>query len=214
MTAEPMAARAYKHILQQVRDRRLCPGDWLDRRRIADELNTSLMPVSDAIQRLITEGLFVAVPRRGTQLRVPTAEAVLGQLLVREALECQAARMYCGKVVANATAIHELVQKADNHGGDVTVMWNNDLKFHRALVQLADCSALLEHFDRVMNLTLFQYSALLTPYPLNNGDRHADLLEDLSHMRADAAEARIRKHIRTGKDSVYATRISSMIEKS
>jgi DNA-binding GntR family transcriptional regulator len=198
---ETRSEQVYHYLLQRMLQNDLKPGDWVDRRRIAEDLNTSLMPVAEAVQRLESEGFLVSVPRRGTQVRVPGREDVRGQLLVREALECQCVRLSCGAPIRAALAhLSALAEQADAASDNHNAAWHNDLAFHEALVERAGCAALAEHFHRVMNLALFQHSALLTPYPFNRGDSHVQLLKDLSRQDADAAEARIRKHIRTGKE--------------
>ena len=98
-TSATMAQQAYVHILDRVLRNEFKPGDWIDRRRIASELKASLMPVAEAVQRLTAEGILVSTSRRGTQVRVPSREDIRGQLLVREALEAQCARLYCGERV-------------------------------------------------------------------------------------------------------------------
>ncbi len=196
------AEQVYAHLLSRILHNELKPGDWVERKQLAEGMKTSLMPIAEAVQRLTLEGFLVSVPRRGTQVRVPGAEDVRGQILVREALECQAARLYCGAPVQAARSrLQRLAKTADAPSGKSTA-WEAELAFHSALVELADCAALLENYMRVMNLVLFQQSALLTPYSLNRGDSHVQLIEDLGRLDADEAEARMRKHIRTGKEQI------------
>jgi DNA-binding GntR family transcriptional regulator len=205
MSPATMAHLAYRHILDRMLANELKPGDWIDRRQIATELKASLMPIAEAVQRLTAEGFLVAVARRGTQVRVPNREDVRGQLLVREAIECQAAWLSCGAPVqAEHERLRALAEKADHPSPDDPSPWQTDLRFHRALVALTACPALIDAFDRIMNMALFQHTALLTPYPNNQGDSHRALLDDLATPDADRASARVRKHIRTAKDHLFA----------
>src|SRR5262249_31609872 len=114
-----------------------------------------------------------------------------------------AARLYCGKPLARAgKRLKTMAEKADRPAATASP-WDADLSLHRALVELAGCPALLENFNRVMNLALFQHTALFTPFPYNRGDSHVGLLADLTRADPDAAEARIRRHIRTGKEHLF-----------
>ena len=99
MTTSTFGDQAYDYILGQLFCRELQPGDLLDRKKIAEELEISLIPVSDAVQRLTYEGLLTTRRRQGTFVCSPSIEDVRGQLLVREALECQSARLYCGEKI-------------------------------------------------------------------------------------------------------------------
>jgi GntR family transcriptional regulator, rspAB operon transcriptional repressor len=93
MNSAIFADQVYDHILTQIFARELRPGDLLDRKLIAEELEVSLIPVSDAVQRLTHEGLLTTRRRQGTFVSSPGIEDVRGQLLLREALECQSARL-------------------------------------------------------------------------------------------------------------------------
>ena len=57
----------------------------------------SVVPVSDALQRLSSEGLVESWPRVGTRVRIPTAQDIRGHYVVREALESQSARLFAQK---------------------------------------------------------------------------------------------------------------------
>jgi len=99
MSTTTFADHAYDHILNQLFRRNLRPGDVLDRKQIAQELEFSLIPVSDAVQRLTQEGFLTTRRRKGTFVSTPSLEDVRGQFLLREALECQSARLYCGEKI-------------------------------------------------------------------------------------------------------------------
>jgi DNA-binding GntR family transcriptional regulator len=207
-TSDPSsyARQAREHILQQLMHKRLRPGDWLDRRAIGEELKISLAPVGEAVVQLESEGILESFPRRGTRIRVPTPEEVRGQLLVREALECQAARFYCGEPVrAKKKELRALADKIENAEAYTLEQKQADIELHRALVELAGCDAITRHFDRVMQLSIFLAleDVIATPRPARNRDNHAALVNDLCTDDADEAEARMRAHIRAGKEFFF-----------
>ena len=96
------AEQAYDHIFSLLLRRDLRPGDLLDRKQIAEDLGISLIPVSDAVQRLTHEGFLTTRRRQGTFVRPPSIEDVRGEFLLREALECQCARLYRGEKIRKA----------------------------------------------------------------------------------------------------------------
>jgi len=204
---ETMANQAYRHILDQVLSNQLKPGDWIDRRKVAAELNASLMPVAEAILRLTSEGFLTAVPRRGTQVRTPSPDDIRGQVLVRMALECQGARLYCGpRLKPIFASLLKLAKQVDDfkRQDKMSLCLEVDLAFHRALMSAAHCPVLLRSFDHVMSLALFQHTTMLMFLPIEEGDKHVDLLNDLCVMDSDAAERRMRAHISCGKDVLLA----------
>jgi DNA-binding GntR family transcriptional regulator len=200
------ARQAREHILQQLVLKRLRPGDWLDRRAIGEELKISLAPISEAVVQLESEGILESFPRRGTRIRVPTPDEVRGQFLVREAIECQAARFYCGEPVReHKKELRALAEKIEAAEPYTLESKRCDVALHRALVVLAGCEAITRHFDRVMQLSLFLAleDVIATPRPQRTRDNHAALVNDLCTDDPDEAESRMRAHIRSGKEFLF-----------
>lgn len=198
--------QVYQHILDQILTRTLSPGDLLDRKQIAADLQVSLIPVSDAVQQLTYEGFLTTRRRLGTFVRTPSLEDVRGALILREALECQAAREYCGQPLQQARRkLLPLAKAADQAADAHGRLWTEDFAFHEALVQVTGCAALLDCFQRVVNLSMFYDVALVSPMRPATYDRHTKLLNELCELNADRAAERIRQHIRTGKEPLLGT---------
>jgi DNA-binding GntR family transcriptional regulator len=198
------AEQAYDHIVTQLLRRDLRPGDLLDRKQIAEDLGISLIPVSDAVQRLTLEGFLTTRRRQGTFVRPPSIEDVRGQFLLREALECQSARLYRGeKIRKTLPRLRKLARAADKAADAGRQLWTEDFAFHQALVALTECDALVSCFERVVNLSLFHQTALISPMQQTTYDRHSELLDDLCDASVEEAESRIREHLRSGKETLF-----------
>ena len=198
------AEQAYDHIVTQLLRRDLRPGDLLDRKQIAEDLGISLIPVSDAVQRLTLEGFLTTRRRQGTFVRPPSIEDVRGQFLLREALECQSARLYRGeKIRKTLPRLRKLARAADRAADAGRQLWTEDFAFHQALVALTECNALISCFERVVNLSLFHQTALISPMLQTTYDRHSELLDDLCDASVEDAESRIREHLRSGKETLF-----------
>lgn len=196
--------QAYDHILDKLLTQDLRPGDLLDRKLIARELSVSLIPVADAVQRLTQEGFLTTRRRLGTFVTTPSREDVRGQLLLREAIECQAVRLVCGPRLKQARAkLLPLARAADLAVDSGDPLYREDFAFHRELVSLTEVDALVESFERVATLTMFHQTALISPVAVSTYDPHTRLLDDLSRLSPKQADARIRRHIRLGKDAVF-----------
>src|SRR3954454_10146410 len=94
-----LSQRVYEAILSRLLSGHWEPGRILNRRQVAAELNVSVAPVLEAMLELEMEGLIETLPRKGTRVRPLGLPDLQGQLIVREALECQAARMYFGAAI-------------------------------------------------------------------------------------------------------------------
>jgi GntR family transcriptional regulator, rspAB operon transcriptional repressor len=88
-----LADKAYHLILDQLLRGSLPAGSVLSRRKLAEQFQMSLVPVAQALQRLEIEGLLESRPRAGTRVKVPTPDEIRGRFELREALECQSARL-------------------------------------------------------------------------------------------------------------------------
>lgn len=88
-----LAERAYHLILDQMLRGSLPVGSVLSRRKLAEEFQMSLVPVAEALQRLEIEGLLESRPRAGTRVKVPSSDEIRERFELRQALECQSARL-------------------------------------------------------------------------------------------------------------------------
>jgi len=204
-TAPPsLAARAYEALLNRIELRRIRPGQLLNRRAVAAELDVSVAPVIEAMIRLETEGLLETLPRKGTRVRLIDSEGLRGQLIVREAIECEAARLACGGPVRrHAPRLLPLARRIDATRLDAPGLWALEVGFHRSLVALAETPALLEAFDRVMRLGLFfAVNELVSDATAAVRSSHESLLRRLQRASPDAADRAVRSHLRTGKDPI------------
>src|SRR5215813_10425595 len=116
---ESLATEAYQILRERILRNELPIGKVISRRKLANELGMSLLPVSEAFLRLELEGLLESRPRAGTRVRIPTEQDVRGHYVVREALEAEAARLFAE--VATAQERQELQKLA----GRVDVLSGN-----------------------------------------------------------------------------------------
>jgi len=129
-----MRARAY--FLDAVAEGRLKPGDEVDRREAATAIGISLAPVNQAVSQLEREGLFEIRARRDTRVRQLDERSTAGCLLVREALEMQAARLYAGEPIRRARSTLLAEAHALDARGPERAKVHADVAFHRRLVRL------------------------------------------------------------------------------
>ncbi len=201
--------QAYSAMLGRILSGALTPGELLNRRGMAQELCMSAAPVHEAMIQLERDGFLEALPRLGTRVRTVSREDVRGHLVLREAFECQAARMICGIPVQRCLPrLQTLAQAADTPDDSDTGRAKAEVAFHVALVELAACPALLHEYHRVMQIGLFYRINLLMTMPSRGPEnRHALLLDDLCNLSSPSVEDCVRRHIWSGKpDTLHAFR--------
>lgn len=196
--------QCYDVIMERILSGAIKPGEEVSRRDMAQELGISVSPVTEAITQLTTEGFLETLPRRGTRVRVVSTEEVRGLLILREAIECQAARLYCGqRVRTNNARLLELATAVDTSEAGTRINEITESEFHQALVDLVECPMLSHEFQKIMRRKLFMKINLVVPWSMQPPlDNHADLLQQLTNDDPDAASMAMRVHLERGRERI------------
>ena len=209
-----LADRAYASVLERLKRGELEFGHMVSRRTTARELKMSLPPVAEAFQQLEHEGLLESRPRVGTRVRVPSVDDVQGHYMVREALECQAARLFAAG--ANKLEQELLKQRGAEldrmlAGPDVNRIEYLNLheQFH-GQVPRATCSAAFVESFRKTQIPIWTWiscSVFWADFRANSEPRwttrsHWELASALSGGDVVVAEAAMRSHVQAGLDLI------------
>lgn len=208
-----LAQRAYRLVRERILKGDYPPGAALSRRRLADEFGMSLLPVAEALQRLVTEGLLESKPRVGTRVRTPGRDEVRDRYLLREALESQSARLFAEKagtrerneILRLAKQLDQLYARSNAGGVDSEFRLSVRIfhvKFHLRVAEIGGCRLLCQAIEREQDL-LFSWlsdtAAQVHPLP----DRyHSELAEALCSGDPIKADEAIRHHIRYALDEL------------
>lgn len=181
------------------------PGDVLDRQAISKETDVSVGTVLIAINVLEADGFVETLPRKGTLVRTVGFDEVYGQLLTREAFECEAARIYRGQpIVDNWPRLLPLVTELDALSEYSARSIHLDGEFHTELIRLTRVPLFIENYRKIMKLSTFFSFLHFTPgLTQTERDSHVDLLQALRTSDPDEAERAIRSHIRRGRDHFF-----------
>lgn len=210
---ESLARQAYEQIRDEILQGNLAVGDILSRRRLADKLNMSFLPITEALQRLEAEGLVESRPRIGTRVRIPTRQDILDSYVIREALESQAARLCCEQMSASeqeqlfrsAQHLDKLYSASATEKEDSRFLFSvhtYHMQFHMRIAELARSSGLLRAIEREQVLIfnwLYDTAAQQKALPARF---HVDLAKALCSGDTLQADVAMRKHIRHGLDHV------------
>lgn len=206
MRTAALSSHVYERILTRILNGRLKPGDALNRRQMAKDLGVSVAPVLEALLELQSEGLIETKPRKGTRVRAFTLDDVRGQLLVREALECQAARSYFGATIKrHQTELLKIAAELDADDVASLRAMQQEMRFHHRLVSLAATPALTSAYERVMKVALLQAVQTLHPdAPRAPVSSHVAMVRGLiSAKTPDDADRLVRQHVRAGKEAIF-----------
>lgn len=201
-TKESLTQAIYDDLLRRFMSNELVPGTIIDRKTLADEYQVSMAPLRDALQRLTLEGFIETRSRSATVVRAVQKEDIYGTLVMREALESQAARLICGRIIQdNYVALLDSASRVDTTES-MTDYWQADVEFHCQLVSLSGCELLIDTHKKVMNVGRFyQLNSYFMNCDPQKRESHCKLIDDLLTDDPDRAEHIMRHHVMAGKSS-------------
>jgi DNA-binding GntR family transcriptional regulator len=187
---------------------KLPPGTPLSRRRLAEELAVSTVPVTQALQRLEAEGLVECQPRAGTRVRIATASEIHGNYVLSEALETHSARLFAEsaqpkfrKRLVNSArkldaAYIALARTGNRRAARQGAVERLHMSFHMLIAEATAVPILIHEIERSRVLLfnwLFSQSAEFTELPAR---WHRDLAAVLVEGTPDEAAEAMRYHVR------------------
>jgi DNA-binding GntR family transcriptional regulator len=208
-----LSEQAYQQIRNEILSGDLSIGDILSRRRLAERLNMSFLPITEALGRLETERLVESRPRIGTRVRIPSEQDIRDSNVIREALESQAARLCAQHITdkekkllsANAKHLDELHRLSEMESQDsrfMVAVHTYHMQFHMRIADLARCPGLRYAIEKEQVLLfnwLYDVAANRRTHPRKF---HSTLAEALCSGDPLAADAAMRAHVHYGLDQV------------
>ena len=213
-------SEAVVRIREMILRGRLIPGQRVAEAPLADQLGMSRTPVRQALPLLAQEGLLTEHDTRGYAVRTFTAADIIDAIDVRGALEGIAARRVAEQGVSKAF-VRELracledgdaiLRKRRVAENDEALYAEMNSCFHALIVGEARSpvlSAALERNSRVPfagpQALAFDPSNLERMYDMLNyaHRQHHAIVEALEHGQSARAEALMREHAHTVKESI------------
>lgn len=211
---ESLADRAYLAIRERILRGDLPIGSPLSRRQLATNLKMSVLPVGEALQHLENEGLVETRYRAGTRVRIPSADDIREQYIIREALESQAARLVAQR--ATLKQLHDLRRMAEQvdllfaRGAEsqedpefLFMIHSHHFQLHMRVAEHTGCNALRDEIER--KLTFNWLYGVVGPRRNLPSHFHRDLIESMCGRDPEEADAVTRRHVRYGLEELLAT---------
>ena len=204
--ADTLTTRVYASLRDEIIAGDLKPGDRMVRRKISSRMGVSHIPVTEALLKLEIDGLVESKPLVGCRVRPLTIEDVRNDEVLREAIECQAARL-CAENASDEmlTRLMNHARRLDRVSADSSEQSKLGMELHKEfhlLVALSGGFPVLGDelgrvwFRRLMRLNWIK-STKFRPVP---GDWHEQLTDVLMKRDPDLAEKKMREHVRFGHD--------------
>ena len=202
--AATLTRRVYEKLRADIVTGLIQPGDRLVRRSLGKRLGVSPMPVTEALYMLELDGLVESRPLCGCRVRPLTMDDLHDDQILREALECQAARLVTehasapelGKLATEARTLDRLMSDGDPES---KLGMKLHYEFHVRVAVLSGSQRLAYELGRVWSRLLVRVNWIkATRYERVPKDWHQQLVRVLKGRDADQAEAKIRDHVQFG----------------
>lgn len=192
--------KVYDALIDRFMSKDLVPGQIINRRQVAAEMNVSVAPVLEALVKLEQEGFVVTIPRKGTIVSPAKETDIQECTIVREALEIEAVSFYCGEKIRSnydeliryAAALDATPFQSIEHARMETI-------FHASLVNLANFKLLFQEFVKINRVGFFYKINSMQSTVGSQSQKHVDLIDSLCTDDLIKAADAIRSHIRSGK---------------
>lgn len=203
---ESLAGEAYVIVRERILRGELPIGNVISRRKLAAELGMSLLPVSEAFQRLEFEGLLESRPRAGTRVRIPNEQDVRGHYVLRQALEAEAARLFAEVATAGERVeLQKLAARVDTlaaqSDGDRFLYLSLHEKLHRRIAEGTRCQPLVDAIEKNHVLALTWLCVARSSSAGQPGRGHRNLVEILVKGEPVVAAEAMRAHINSALEN-------------
>lgn len=206
-----LSAEVANRLRNAIRTGEFPLGTRLVERDLAERLGVSRIPVREAIQQLVEEGLVQKTPHRGTFVHIPTHSEIEEISSLRVLLECFVIeRVFANWDPSHEARLRQIVQTmrraaAEN---DIQRLFEQDYLFHSALWEIANHSLLLEVVSGLrarINRFLAEATALL---PDHDRDMHINshdyLIDIIASGDINGAKAEITTHVQGAKKRILS----------
>lgn len=198
---------AYETVREKIVSLALVPGALLNEQALAQEIQTGVEPVREALRLLAYDGLVILTPRHGiyvADINLTDLEQLSEIRLTLEPLCARLAAMRCGQdewTVLEALRAQQLA--ADPQ--DSQRLLDIDHKFHQTLTRAAGNKYLARSLDHLFGLSQRLWTVVLSKLDFLSdavGD-HLEMMEAIQHQNADQAEKIMCRHVKAFHDRVH-----------
>ncbi|MFN4141708.1 GntR family transcriptional regulator [Aestuariivirga sp.] len=133
LTRSTLNDEVYDTLKDALIQGKIAPGAVMTIRSLADSFGTSMMPVREALRRLVAEHILVLLPNRSVTLPVLTKEKFQEITLIRFSLEGLAseegARRISPTEIAYMEEMTALMERKENWGAPESLTYNREFHF-------------------------------------------------------------------------------------
>ena len=195
-TEDTIAVRISKELADRIISGAIEPGSRLRQDHVAEEFNTSHVPVREAFRRLEAQGLAISEPRRGVRVASFDLGEVREVAEMRAALEVLALRHAAPHLTAAILEKAEEATKAGDKSRDVRSWEEANRAFHRLILEPCRMPRLLSTIDDLHAASArFLFAAWRSEWETRTDQDHRAILSALRQGNTESAAATLGRHV-------------------
>jgi DNA-binding GntR family transcriptional regulator len=207
--ARPLSPRALyqdvaERLRQQIFNRQLEPGSWIDEMKLTQEYGISRTPLREALKVLAVEGLVTMKVRRGAYVTEVSRDDMAQVYHLLALLESDAAAtvaQHAGE--AQRALLAQLHERLEKQSRQRDAFFATNEQFHMALLGIAGnrwCTQIVTDLRKVMKLnrhhSLFKQGRLADSLA-----EHRALMQAITARDAEKARRLMRAHFESGLEA-------------
>lgn len=197
---ELLSQKIYKKLKEEISRGSLKPGMKLYASKISDDLNVSITPVREALQRLASDGLLDISPNKAMVVKEVSIETVKAVLQVRGALDGLAAYMSASKInESEKKELEKIVQKMKLviQKNDISCYCNLDTNFHNLIYEISGNKMIVQMIEYMKSfLYRYRYKSYNIKGRMEKSfQEHCKILESLIENNSKKAEQISKEHM-------------------
>lgn len=210
--SESLESRAHQALVSWLTEEHPAPGQPVPIREFARNLGMSRTPVRSAVGRLYERGLLSYDPVAGFTVAVPSLSSLYELFELRMMIESHSVRRFCERGPASplpelqqsVAEAEELATKAVEDQAAYIAFRDNDSRFHRSIVMLAELPRLVTLYDELhlsIHVTRAGLEAPITSKRLDTAvEEHRTIVSALESADTDQARELLESHILRVRD--------------
>lgn len=204
--ATNLTARAYQHIRDDILTCRIAPGQKINISDICSQLGFSLGAVREALSRLTSDGLVVAIPNKGFRAAPITHDELEDLTRTRILIECECLSMAIARgdvrweagIVSTLFELTRIDLQDPDDPGQVNPTWvDAHRRFHEALVSACGSPWMLR-LRETLYIQTERYRSASVPLDRTSRDiaaEHKAIADATIERDTQSALAAMRAHL-------------------
>jgi GntR family transcriptional regulator, rspAB operon transcriptional repressor len=205
----PMRDQIYPLVRRLILTGVIKPGDLIDEKAIAAQLNVSRTPVREAVKKLSDEHLVEVVAQSGTRAARMYRKEIEEAFLIRRALEAESAAQAASRMnQAHADRLEDILMlhaRSLERKKYVEAIERDD-DFHRYIAEISDLPRLWRAIE-ISKAQLDRCRHMMVPRPGQAEitlAKHRMIITALKSGNAESAAQAMRDHLETAYSSTVA----------